>query len=575
MAVEAPERRAVRPRPSGTIAYFSMEMALRPELPTYAGGLGVLAGDLLRSAADLGLPMVGITLLHRQGYFAQRLGPDGEQREEAAAWSPDDWLQTTGARCRVQVEGRPVTVRAWRHDVEGIDGARVPVFLLDTDVPENGDRDRRLTDVLYGGDDRYRLAQEVVLGIGGVRMLRALGYTDVRRYHLNEGHSALLALELFAEEIARTPERPAEAAQRVKRACVFTTHTPVPAGHDQFPLTLVRAVLGQSALDTLRILGCCEASLNMTEVALELSHYVNGVARRHGEVSRTMFPGYPIGSITNGVHSVTWAAPAFRALYDRFIPDWRRNSFALRYACAIPLDDVRLAHAEAKARLVEEVNAATGAGFDRHHLTLAWARRATGYKRPALLLHDPERLVRIARRHGPLQIVFAGKAHPRDEPGKAAIRAVLAAARTLPPVVKVVYLPNYAVRLARLFTAGVDVWVNSPKPPYEASGTSGMKAAHNGVPSLSVLDGWWWEGAVEGVTGWSIGSCQRAETGERTDAEDAAELYRILDEHVAPLYHAGGSGWTELMRSTIALNASFFNSQRMLEEYIAQAYRDA
>jgi starch phosphorylase len=557
----------------GTIAYFSMEVALESHLPTYAGGLGALAGDTLRSAADLGLSMVGVTLLHRRGYFFQRLDAEGRQHEEPVAWSPDDWLIPVDATCTVDVEGRPVRLRAWRYRITGCAGEEVPVFLLDTDVPGNDPWDRELTGELYGGDDRYRLAQEVVLGIGGVRMLRALGFHAVSRFHLNEGHSALLALELFAEELERTPDRAEEAIDRVKGRCIFTTHTPVPAGRDQFPAALAEQVLGRDRIKTLEALGCCQGTLNLTLVALNLSGYVNGVARRHGEISRTMFPGYPIGSVTNGVHSVTWTAPPFARLYDRHIPDWRRNSASLRSAVAIPLDEIRAAHEEAKRRLIAEVNPRTNIGFDQDVLTLGFARRASAYKRPALLLHDLPRLRALGARAG-LQIVFAGKAHPKDEAGKALIQRIVQAGRDLRPAVKLVYLENYDVHLARLLTAGVDVWVNTPRPPLEASGTSGMKAAHNGVPSLSVLDGWWWEGHIEGATGWAIGARERDRAAERSDAADAEELYRTLEERIAPLFYGDHDPWTQMMRATIAINASFFNSQRMLQEYVAQAYRN-
>jgi starch phosphorylase len=564
-----------RPATQGTIAYFSMEIALEDGIPTYSGGLGVLAGDTLRAAADLGVPMVGVTLLHRQGYFAQRLEADGTQREDAVGWPVADRLERTDGVCSVDVEGRQVAVRAWRYLVRGVNGARVPVLLLDTDVPGNRPDDRRLTDHLYGGDARYRLCQELILGAGGVRMLRALGYSGVARYHMNEGHAALLALELLAEEEARSGAPAHEAIDRVKQRCVFTTHTPVPAGHDQFDLDLARAVLGTSRVDVLHTLKCCDTVLNLTLVALELSHYVNGVTRRHGAVSRSMFPGYPIGSITNGVHSTSWTAPSFAALYDRYIPDWRRDSFSLRYALSIPLDAIREAHREAKAALVRTVNERTRARFDPEGFTLGFARRATAYKRPALLLHDPGRLRRLAAARGPLQVVFAGKAHPRDAEGKRLIREIVARGATLAPEVRLVYLPDYDLDLARRITAGVDLWLNTPKPPFEASGTSGMKAAHNGVPSLSVLDGWWLEGLVEGVTGWAIGSREPASAAEAaTDEQDAQSLYDALERTILPLHADRSNGWGDVMRWTIALNASFFTAHRMLQEYVIHAYQD-
>ncbi|MDD5558904.1 alpha-glucan family phosphorylase [Candidatus Methylomirabilis sp.] len=561
-----------------TIAYFSMEVALESPLPTYSGGLGVLAGDTLRSAADLGLSMVGVTLLYRKGYFSQQLDEEGRQHEEPAAWPIDQFLHLTDGTCQVEVEGRQVTVRAWQYLITGVSGTVVPVLLLDTDLPCNDPYDRTLTNYLYGGDQRYRLCQEVILGVGGVRILRVMGYTRVFRFHMNEGHAALLALELLAEALKQTPQQAEDAIDQVKRLCVFTTHTPLPAGHDQFPLDLAQRILDADhwkALQTLtQPLSCCNGSLNMTCVGLHLSNYVNGVTKRHGEVSRTMFPNLPIDSITNGVHSATWTAPAFRALYDRYTPDWREDSFCLRYALGIPLDAIRQAHDEAKQLLIREVNRTANAAFDQHTFTIGFARRATSYKRPDLLFFDPERLRRISVQRGPLQVIFSGKAHPKDEEGKALIQKIFHWAKELAPEVKIAYLPNYDMELGLLLTSGADLWLNTPQPPYEASGTSGMKAAHNGVPSLSVLDGWWLEVLVEGVTGWAIGSRDNGTVVERRDDKDAEELYCKLEDTILPLYYLDPTRWAEVMRFTIALNASFFNTDRMIHEYATHAYRD-
>ena len=517
-------------RRDALIAYLSMEVALESDIPTYAGGLGVLAGDLLRSAADLGLRMVGVTLVHRRGYFRQRLDPEGRQTTDPMQWAPERRLAVLEPRCHVSIDGRHVLVRAWRYDIQGIGGHVVPVLLLDTDLPENDAEARRFTDELYGGDDHYRLCQEAVLGIGGVRMLRALGYDDVQRFHLNEGHSALLALELYTEAAAGLPH--AAAAERVRRSCVFTTHTPVPAGHDQFPVAMAEKVLGAPQVDALRALGCCGDRLNMTLVALRLSHWVNGVARSHGDVSSSMFPSYHIASITNGVHSASWTSPPFARLFDRHIPDWRRSSFTLRYARSIPAEAVTAAHHEAKQLLVDAVNDRTGAGFHSHVFTLGFARRATVYKRPTLIFHDAARLRQLAREAGGLQLVFAGKAHPRDEAGQALIRTVLREGAELAPDIRLVWLPDYDMRLAQLITAGTDVWLNTPHPPEEASGTSGMKAAHNGVPSVSILDGWWWEGHLEGVTGWAVGAARRPRGMPREDGDDAEATDSALQRDV-------------------------------------------
>jgi starch phosphorylase len=556
------------------IAYFSMEIGLSPSMPTYSGGLGVLAGDTIRSAADLGLPMVGMTLLHRKGYFYQRLDASGWQTEEAVNWAVDDFLADTGVRTSVVLEGRTVQLRAWRRDVSGLRGAVVPVFFLDSDLPENSEADRNLTQFLYGGDLRDRLCQEVILGIGGLRMLRALGYDGIQRYHMNEGHAALLTIELlreFREQEGRDDISP-EDLEAVQHRCVFTTHTPVPAGHDKFPLELVDQVLGSREACGINDPICHEDRLNMTYLALSLSHYVNGVAKKHGEISRHMFAEYRIDAITNGVHVPTWVSPPFRELFDRYIAGWEEDSFSLRYALRIPDDEVWAAHQAAKRRLVEFVNREVNAGFDVDVLTLGFARRAATYKRADLVFHDAERLRRIAGQHGGLQLLFAGKAHPADQEGKKLIQRIVQIGRSLAGSVPVAYLPNHDMELAELLTSGVDVWLNTPQRPLEASGTSGMKAALNGVPSLSVLDGWWIEGCIEGVTGWAIGNDDTPQDEAADWARTAQSLYDKLEQAVAPSFYANRPAFIEVMRHAIALNGSFFNTQRMVAQYAAKAY---
>lgn len=556
------------------IAYFSMEIALDEAVPTYSGGLGILAGDTLRSAADLRVPVVAVTLLHRKGYFYQKLDASGWQTEEPVEWVVDDYLEEQTARITVTLEGRQVQVRAWRFDVVGSAGFVVPVYLLDTDLPENSEQDRTLTDQLYGGDLRYRLCQEVILGIGGVRMLRALGHTNLQRYHMNEGHAALLTLELLREqrEGAGRGEILPEDLEAVRRQCVFTTHTPVAAGHDQFPLELVDQVLGSREACGINDPICHQERLNMTYLALSLSHYVNGVAKRHGEVSRLMFAGYQIDSITNGVHAATWTAPEFQALFDRYIPGWRDDNFSLRYALNIPSAEVLEAHKQAKRRLIEEVNRRTNAGMDLDVLTIGFARRATSYKRPDLLLADVDRLRATIRHSGPLQVIYAGKAHPQDQRGKQLIQHIVRLKEALLPEVKLSYLANYDMQLGRQMTAGVDVWLNTPQPPMEASGTSGMKAALNGVPSLSILDGWWIEGCIEGVTGWAIGADGRLGQSERSSQSDADSLYQTLERAVLPMFYRDRPRFVDIMRHAIALNGSFFNTQRMVQQYVLKAY---
>ena len=556
-----------------TVAYFSMEVGLDPAMPTYSGGLGVLAGDTLRAAADLGVPMAAVTLLHHKGYFDQHLDAEGNQTESPSVWSPETFLEPLPPRVSVTIEGRQVQVRAWRYLVRGLSGHAVPVYLLDTALAENDPWDQALTDCLYGGDERYRLCQETVLGLGGVAMLRALGHGGVRLYHMNEGHSALLVLALLEEQ---TEGRGLGGVtdvdtQAVRKRCVFTTHTPVPAGQDQFSPDLVRQVLGEKWVTALQASGCCPSgTLNMTYLGLFFSHYINGVSMRHEEISHDMFPGYPINSITNGVHAVTWTAPAFQSLYDRLIPEWRGDNLYLRYAVGIPLDEIQQAHAQSKRELLAQVEGRTGVRLQPAAMTIGFARRASAYKRADLLLSDIDRLKRIATQVNPLQVIYGGKSHPRDESGKAIIRRIFEAAAALKDTLPVVYLEDYDMELARSLCAGVDLWLNTPQKPREASGTSGMKAALNGVPSLSVLDGWWIEGHAEGVTGWSIGDDWEPESDP---SKETASLYDKLEYVILPMFYGRPEAYAEVMRSAVALNASFFNAQRMMLQYLANAYQ--
>jgi starch phosphorylase len=570
MAIQMVERKRIRRR----IAYFSMEIGLDPAIPTYSGGLGMLAGDTVRSAADLGIPMVAVALLHRRGYFFQRLDASGWQREEPALWVIEDFFEPLAERVTVSIEGRPVQLRAWRRDVIGHSNYNVPVILLDSDLPENSEYDRTLTHYLYGGDGRYRLCQEAILGIGGLRMLRALGYEHIERFHMNEGHAALLALELLDDQM-KTADRGsarAEDIDAVRQQCVFTTHTPVPAGHDKFPLDQVRHVLGEKPALQHRELYESDGALNMTFLALNLSRYVNGVAKRHADVASQMFAPYTVDAITNGVHAATWTSKPFADLFDRYIPDWPKDSFSLRYAEAIPRTEIWHAHEKAKSRLVYYVNRNANAGMDEDVFTIGFARRAATYKRAGLLFSDIERLKRIAAKAGAFQIVYAGKAHPHDTQAKELIQGVYRAREELNSVIRVTYVENYDMELGQLLTSGVDLWLNNPQPPLEASGTSGMKAALNGIPSLSTLDGWWIEGCIEGVTGWAIGDDRRGAHVERNDAKDAESLYSKLESVILPMYYNDRQRFMEIMAQCISINGSFFNTERMMHEYVLKAY---
>ena len=552
------------------VAYFSMEVALRNEIPTYAGGLGVLAGDMVRSAADLMLPMVAVSLVSRSGYFRQEIDTQGLQVELAESWQPQLWAQALDAKVAVTIEGKPVWVSAWLYVVEGHSGGRQPVLLLDTDLNENEPKDRELTNCLYGGDLAYRLKQEIVLGIGGVRLLQALGF-DIFHYHMNEGHSALLGVELL-----RRYTYPAENIRegdshydipRVRKMCSFTTHTPVYAGHDSFDYTLVTAIL-DGTIDLVLIKQFAgEDGLNMTRLALNLSEYINGVAKSHADVSSKMFPGYKMHAITNGVHPYTWAAQSFSKLYDTHIPGWCHEPELLtRTECCISDEDIWNAHQQAKMRLIERVLALTGVSLNPNIPIIGFARRMTAYKRPDILFADIERLKNIAN-HQPFQIVMAGKAHPSDKEGKALIGELHHHLQSLVGIIPSAYLANYDLTIALDLISGSDIWLNTPLRPYEASGTSGMKAALNGVPSLSVLDGWWIEGCIEGVTGWAIGDKDTQNGGT------SIALYDKLEQVVFPLYYQEDkSGWIKLMKNAISKNASYFNSHRMIRRYLIESY---
>ncbi len=534
------------------IAYFSMEIGLENDISLYSGGLAVLAGDHLKSCADLGVPVVAVSLMYHEGYFNQVIDGYGRQRESYPRWDPSSKLKLMPQEAHVNIQGRDVKVRAWEYVYKGVSGKTVPMYFLDSDVEGNSSADRGITSRLYGGDSYLRLAQETLLGIGGVRFLRALGCNSLSTYHINEGHGAFVTLELLKEN--------GWVDDRVRQMCVFTTHTPVGAGHDVFNYGL--------ALDVLRDMMPWHMSklaghgaLNMTKLALSLSRYHNGVSMKHGEVSRMMFPESNMDYITNGVHSTTWTCDSFKELYDKYLPGWRENPCVLQEAT----------HDVAKRRLIGYVNDSCGRDFDPELLTIGFARRAATYKRANFIFSDIDRLVSIAQ--GKVQFVFSGKAHPRDEQGKDLIQSVVHYANNLKGKVGVVFLEGYDMELGAMLTSGVDLWLNNPHRPHEASGTSGMKAVHNGVPNFSTLDGWWIEGHKEGVTGWSIGP--KPENGYdnvRFDVE-LKDLYSKLEDVIVPMYYNHRHKWAEVMRNAIALNASVFNTHRMVQEYLDKAYR--
>lgn len=607
--------------PENPVAYFCAEFGVHNSLPLYSGGLGMLAGDHLKSASDLGLPLVAVGLLYHYGYFRQRIRRDGLQEEHYGKIGPENLPlgpvldQATGEplRLRMEVRGRTVVLRAWLAQV-----GRVKLYLLDSNLPENDETDRLITGHLYGGDRETRCVQEIVLGVGGVRLLRALNVAP-HVYHLNEGHSAFLTLELARGLIAAG--RPfAETVGEVRSRCVFTTHTPVAAGHDEFVPELVERCLGRDFISSLNLsdeeffdLGRVERGderelFGLTPLALKMCRSTNGVSRKHGEVSRQLwvaaFPGrsadeVPITSVTNGVHAPTWVAPLLRNLYEQYVsPDWEGRECDAelwsRGAAAIPDEELWRAHLLLKQRLVafvrhrvyhqrlqqgEPLERAQAARtlFDANALTIGFARRVAAYKRWDLLLTDTERLMRLITDEGrPVQFVFAGKAHPQDQGAKLILQQ-LESWKNDPRVARrAVFIQDYDQEIARQLVQSVDVWLNVPRRPLEASGTSGEKVAMNGGLNLSVLDGWWPEG-YDTTNGWAVGEHSLAEGAGDEDEVDAESLYRLLEERVVPLYYERDErgvprGWVRMMKRAIETLVPAFNSDRMVQDYARQIY---
>lgn len=552
------------------IAYFSMEIGIRSEIPTYSGGLGVLAGDTIKSAADLRLPLVAVTLLSKKGYFRQDIDIFGRQIEFPDEWDIESYLSPIKEKVVVRIEGRDVLIGCWVYIVESATGGKVPVLFLDTDLPENDPQDREITHYLYGGDLLYRFKQEIVLGIGGTRMLEEIGF-DIKKYHMNEGHSSFLTLELlrrYKRDIESVwDERLIWDVEKVRSLCVFTTHTPVAAGHDRFPYSLVEKTLSEIVpLSVIKEFAGREY-LNMTILGINMSNYINGVAKKHREVSKSMFPGYEIHAITNGVHSFTWTCDSFKKLYDKYLPGWANEPEIFVRVGRIPPEELWEAHMEAKRQLIDYVNRETQVGMNYDTLTIGFARRATAYKRADLLFTDPTRLVQIGE--GRIQIIYAGKAHPKDDGGKQLIKQIFEIKERLKNKIKIAYLKNYNMDLALKIISGVDLWLNTPMRPLEASGTSGMKATHNGVPNFSVLDGWWIEGHIEGYTGWSIGPSPDTIADPKKDADD---LYTKLEKIIIPTFYNDKHIWIKIMENAIGKNAYYFNSHRMMRLYVTEAY---
>lgn len=537
------------------VAYFSMEIALENGIKTFAGGLGILAGDILRSASEKNFPMVGITLLNKKGYFKQVINNKGKQ-EELADKSDYSKLKLLSDKIILNISNDKVVIRVWKYLLKSGEGLETPIYLLDSDWPENREKHRRLSENLYDGDLRKKLKQEVILGRAGVKLLNKLGHKDIK-IHLNEGHGALAAIELFLNSKKRKEK---DKIKEVKRRIVFTTHTPVPAGHDIF---FGEFLLKYQPDFPIHIKGLVERdTINFTKLALFFSSYVNGVSLKHREVSQKMFPEYKINAITNGVNSLLWTSDEFKSLFNKFIPGWQQDNGLLKKADKIPLAEIKEAHLNAKKKLITFIEEKKGIKFKEDVFTITFARRFTPYKRPSLLLSDLAILKKINKQSGKIQIIYAGKAHPQDEVGQTLISEVNKRIKKISPEIKIVFLANYDLEMAKLLVSGSDLWLNNPVPPNEASATSGMKAAHNGVPQASTWDGWWPEAYHKGKTGWTI-----------EEKNETNNLYELLSKKIIPVYYKNQEEYLKICRQAISLNASKFNTQRVIAEYIKKAYR--
>ena len=605
------------------VAYFCAEYGVHTSLPLYSGGLGILAGDHLKSASDLGLPLVAIGLLYRYGYFRQRLTLEGWQKELYGESHPSDMpihqmLDDTGEPLfvKVSMRGRSVKAHIWRVDV-----GRVQLYLLDTNISDNEETDRLVTGHLYGGDRETRVVQEMMLGIGGVRLLRKLKI-EPHVFHLNEGHAAFLALELARELTQGTEQLGFEdAAQTVRQRCVFTTHTPVSAGNDTFDTSLIEKCFDSAYEQELGLshdefldLGRVDTNddlewYGLSPLAIKLSRSTNGVSQKHGEVSRALWQGLfpsgtevndvPIKSVTNGVHAPTWVAPLLRELFKKYIgTDWavlaRQKDVWARAVRQVPDNELWDAHRLLKQYLVAfvrqrsfdarldrnesaEYTQAARTMFDPEALTVGFARRVAGYKRWTMLLTDPDRLFSlIDNDQRPVQFIFAGKAHPQDRDAKLILQKMAVWEYDSRVMQRAVFLQDYDQEIARRLVQSVDVWLNVPRRPHEASGTSGQKVAMNGGLNLSSLDGWWIEG-YDGTNGWAVGDASVGADDASMDASDAESLYRVLENEVVPQFYERDAegiprGWVAMMKRSIQTLLPAFNSDRMVEDYIREVY---
>ncbi len=548
-----------------SVAYLSMEIGVDARLPTCCGGLGVLAGDAIKGSAEIDFPLVGVSLRHHKGYFEQEI-VNCQQKEVLKRSNPFGVLRKRDEKVKVQIEGRDVVIGAEEYIIKNGNSNRVLIYFLDTRLSENAVEDRVISETCYwmgkpttyNEHQRHRFKQEVVLGIGGIRFLEKLGY-NIRKYHLNEGHTALATLEIANKNKWDKEE--------TKKKFSFTTHTLVSAGHEIFPMELVECILQDSfPLNKIREYGEQANCLNMTKLAMSLSDYQNGVSKKNAEAARKMFPSKNIDYITNAIHLGTWTSGSFKGLFDRHFPGWEENPEKLKDAMRLPNEEVWKAHLENKNILLDLIEDEYGIDLDRNRLTLGWFRRIAEYKRPTLIFMERERLKLIGS--GKIQILMAGKAHPRDGYGKEAITRIHEESQKINGAIPTVFIENYGMEISPTLIAGVDVLLNTPRPPNEASGTSGMKALSNGVINVSSWDGWIDEEfkTKEGAIGWAFGYHYE------TDFQNAHGLYNVLEEKVVPTFYSNREKWIEMQKNSISL-ASYYNTKRMLTEYIEKAWK--
>ena len=529
-----------------SIAYLSAEVGFESRLHTYSGGLGVLAGDHIKSAADAGLDLIGCTLLYREGYGRQKLDAQGNQSETYGEIDPQEFLTDTGVEISLPLDGTILYSKIWLYRIKGL-----PTYFLDTRHPDNSPEHAGLGNRLYGGDDSMRIRQEYLLGVGGIRALQAMGH-EITGLHLNEGHCTFAMLEMLHQGWSR---------DELSGRCLFTTHTPVPAGHDRFGWNEVENVLKELLPDDAKQLVEDENTCSMSHLGIALAGQVNAVSNLNAYVASGMFPGTHIHPITNGVHHETWTSLAIANLFDEHLTGWRADPTTLAHAGRIPDEPLEMARNDSRSVLRDLVRAATGVELEEHRLTIGFARRFATYKRANLVFSDLERLRALGA--GKIQFVFAGKAHPRDEGGKQLIRDIFQGASQVEQDIPVAFLEDYSMDTGLAMTSGVDIWLNNPIRPMEASGTSGMKAAMNGVPNCSILDGWWPEACEHGVNGWAVGEGE----DERDDERDAKALYDILEFEVLPAWENGPEHWNDMMRASIATSARFTGA-RMISDYL-------